>query len=248
MVPGLAVESGVGVTADKGEYARQLADALGLSVSVLTEDPWKDPCFQDGLIELVGKKTADVLSEVRLSLEEDVDDKDDMNAEDQCASDVDSDGREETASAPQPPPSAPPPNVNSLPPIMASMAPLVGERVVDMFGANVVFTGFASGLLARVQSRSSDAASSSSAAPLARHLGAIHKVNDPGLKATCKEHKRYNCWVTGKEKTQEDLQEELIQWLALADPAGAAMSENAHWVAAQDLKRKAGMRLRQKKV
>ena len=73
-----------------------------------------------------------------------------------------------------------------------------------------------------------------------REVGKIQKINKVSCTATCKLHAHCVCWVTRRERTEEELNIDLVKWIARASPPDE-LTENVHWNAAQALKRAYGM-------
>ena len=74
-------------------------------------------------------------------------------------------------------------------------------------------------------------------------VGQIHAVGENGLKATCRKHSKCACWVSiprGSELTMGDVEVELIAWIAI----GLECSNELHQQTSQEIRVKAGMRIR----
>ena len=241
------------------EAAQRLADALGLSLGALTEDPSGDPAFTDGLLEVVGADAAKVLRDVRIALEEDeendADELDDEFGVPTSAASSSAGGG--AAIVPAPAEAASSASTSGLGSDMTTapalgvlgsaasssgpslVAPasdiallptgLEGRRKVVMHGLDVEYTGFTAGLIMRICTPADG-----------KEIGLIHRVNKVSLTATCKVpgHKNCSCWITRRDRPQSELEDELVAWYV---PAILGFTAEEHFDLASDLKRPWGM-------
>lgn len=77
-----------------------------------------------------------------------------------------------------------------------------------------------------------------------RPIGVFHQLRANNMKATCRMHKNCVLWLTLRGQSAEEAEDDLAKWVSLASAAGGGISEDAHWQAAQVLKRSYGMVLR----
>ena len=53
-------------------------------------------------------------------------------------------------------------------------------------------------------------------------------------------------WVNFRDKPKEQVEDDLLAWLAKGDPSGEAMSEQGHYAASLTVKRAYGMKVKKK--
>ena len=102
---------------------------------------------------------------------------------------------------------------------------------VLLSGMRVVPTGYASGVVAHFHY--SDRSDSKPAAVL-------HKINEQGVKVTCKLHAKCTCWLTVRGFSFDKAQADLAKWMSTARD----VDENRHWQQARALNKSYGMRVR----
>ena len=165
--------------------AQSLADALGLSLGAIQEDPSGDAAFTNGLVEVVGDDVAKLLRGVRIALEEDEEkEADEEKAAYEQDDDLDATPGAASSSAGAATVSAPGESAGSAGAAASSAgsagaasssgpssgaaagSALMEKRVESIHGLEVEYTGFTSGLSMRVR-RPDDG----------EEIGLIHRIN-----------------------------------------------------------------------
>ena len=239
---------------------------LGQGDSIIREDPWADAAFMDGLREAIGDDSVKVVEALMLDLAEDEEEQRAMSekqAAEATAAETATDAAPPNSDAP-PRPSAPASSAGSsaapvssaAAPASSSAAPAGPAGAVEMegalgiqgkttmFGLDVQFTGFTSGIIAKAWAPNPSGSSSSSApAAKVKPAGVMHKMNELGLKMTCGVHNSCSCWITARDAPMERVCQDLMAWVADA-AIGEGVTENKHYNQSQRLKANYGMRVK----
>ena len=255
------------------EAAQSLADALGLSLGAIQEDPSGDPIFTDGLIEVIGEDACNMLRDVRIALEEDEDD-DELAAPESAASSsagvgiMAAPGESASAASSSGPSSGV--QVATAPGESASAAsssgPSSGVAVVpapgELEAIEVIAAESGSGLHPAVLEGKRVVSmhglnveyTGFTAGPIMRvrplaggdDIGVIHQINKVSLTATCRVHTgtRCVCWVTRRERPQSELEDDMAAWL---QPATLGITADEHFELANQLKVQWGMKPKEKR-
>lgn len=126
----------------------------------------------------------------------------------------------------------------SAPVASRTYATASAETYAEPFGMQVHHSGFLSGRLATAFF------TGALVPPKRQEAGVLHRVNDQGVKLTCKFHKACVGWLCDRGRTHQETQHDLWQWLSRALPGTESMNEQPHLQAAQSLKKSYGMRVR----
>ena len=225
----------------------KLAVELGLKAGPIIEDPWGDAGFMDGIRESAGDDAIAVIAAVRQDLEENEEElqeaQNEKVAEDAAMQEARQGTEEELGSSSAGGPGGP---IH----VATVAAPATAKKSYNLGALHVVYTGWASGIYARAfpigsvggSSASSSAAASSSTSPVGHLLGHLHRVNDQGMKLTCKKHKNCVCWVSFRNNDRDETERKLFMWLS----DGLAATQAAHQAKAVELKISMGMRITRK--
>ena len=212
-----------------------------------------DKAFMDGIRESVGDDVISTIAALRQDLEEIEEERserqnDEVN--DERAAEEASKDMEDMLGSP-----------SAEAQCLAAVA-VATDTVAQSFtigSLHVKYTGWACGIIAKAfhianaggssaacssAASSAAASSTSSPAPLQNQpLGVLHRVNDQGLKLTCKKHPKCVCWVSFRNHDKDETAMKLFQWLSDGLAGTAAQHEDM----ARDLKIALGMRIRAKK-
>lgn len=255
-----SVASGAGGKTEGGSTREsaweELLASLGLPSVNVEEDPLADPVLMDGLREVLGGEALQDAVDAILELEEEQAEQPgdvanitgDVEPDDGEGEGQDGDG----APPPEPPlggvvaavmasaleSPAPPPEA-----IPASQSAPAAPPPIQMCGLEVRPTGFNSGLVANVFA---SGAASSTGPPSMQRVGVLHRVNEFGLKMTCKVHKDCVCWITCRNRSLMDVQNDLVAWLARAASNREPVSADEHGRLSRDLKVAHGMKVRKR--
>ena len=72
-------------------------------------------------------------------------------------------------------------------------------------------------------------------------LGVVHLVRIGSVKATCSIHSRCGCWLTLREHSQDQGEQDVASRLCSAAERGEAVCEDEHWRRSQAFKLAYGM-------